>query len=132
MPNDAIRGNCAVVSNVPAGNTALPWAISSPALRILLPFLIGCVNIIPCSVCSVDSCITTVSTPWGIGAPVIIRIQQPALSSPSIGLPAKDLPATGNGVLPSQSAKHKPYPSIAELSNGGTLIGEIRSVAIIR
>ena len=76
---------------------------------------------------------TTVSSAAGMMAPVMIFTHSPAPQVPAQALPAKAVPTTFrlNGALPSWPPS-KAKPSMAELSCGGTLMGEMTSSASTR
>jgi hypothetical protein len=82
----------------------------------------------------VNSCGTTVSSPVGMMAPVMIFTHSPGPTAPCQALPAKAVPITFNasGASLRNCAPSKAKPSIAELSCGGTLIGETTSCASTR
>ena len=81
-----------------------------------------------------SSCGTTVSSPSGMMAPVMILMHSPGPTLPCHALPASAVPTTWKRLTPSvfKSAPAKAKPSMAELSCGGTLIGETTSCASTR
>ena len=130
MPSSAGR------SGWPARNTMPPRFRSSPAKRRFCPAWVTApgATATPPSTSRARSCITTLSAPAGITAPVKMRTACPAPTVPAKGLPANDSPMRARRVsLPgARSAKRTAQPSIAELSWPGTSTGETTSSASTR
>ncbi len=81
-----------------------------------------------------NSCGTTVSSPAGMTAPVMIRRQWPGGTGSARPAPASAVPARRSTLGPSaaRSAPRSATPSIAELSCVGTSIGETTSAPSTR
>ncbi len=123
----------------PRCNAALPCIRSSPARRRLSPrrsTLAGKRTWSPST--KQNSCGITVSRPAGIMAPVMILTASPGPSVPRQAAPASAVPTTRRLTEASldgsagSCAPSKAKPSIAELSCGGTLTGEMMSSASTR
>ncbi len=82
--------------------------MSSPAGRMLAPRGTAALMATTPSPASQSSCMTTVSTPAGIGAPVKMRTACPASTTPSKTVPAGTRPTTGSvspGATPPPGAR---------------------------
>ena len=97
-PMLAARPRAAGARRVPACNTVLPRAMSSPARRMFWP-LCGwvCTRTVPSSCATQSSCMTTASAPGGTGAPVKIRAAVPPCNGAPT-LPAAMRCDTGNAM----------------------------------
>ncbi len=131
-----MRPQAAGPSRSPARNAGPPCIRSSPFRRRLSP---DCTTFAgkamrPSGIVCVNSCGTTVSRPVGMIAPVMIFTHWPGRTMPCQALPARAVPATSSSSVPPgrSCALSNAKPSIAELSCGGTLMGETRSAASTR
>ena len=108
---------------------------SSPSLRRLSPARTTPAGTVMWSPCTrANSCGTTVSSPAGMTAPVMIFTHSPAATVPCQAAPAKAVPTlrSTSGWPATSSVPRKAKPSMAELSCGGTLTGETTSSASTR
>ena len=123
MPKEANKPISAGFMALPWLKTICPVAKSSPARRMCWLCLAVCCNVAvsPCQV--TRSCISTVSAPCGITAPVMIFTHSPGPIFCAKGLPAKAVPISFSCLC--ASSKRNAMPSIAELSCAGTLHGEM-------
>ena len=117
-PTEAATPISAGPSRSPARSTTSPAAMSSPERRMLPPASVAGTLTRPFT-CSVRSTGTTAVAPSGTSAPVEIAIASPWRTVAPAGCPARDSATTSSSAgSPAITA----YPSMAELSNGGTEI----------
>ena len=134
-PRLANKPTAAGVTNVPLRKAGLFFFKSSPHKRRLSPALSMLEGTVICSgVTLQSSCGTTVSSPLGMMAPVMILTHSPALTVPCQALPARAVPTTFSTKFVSalSCVPSKAKPSMAELSCGGTSTGLMASAAMTR
>ena len=106
-PTEAARPISCGLSARPALRMVVPAAMSSPALRRLAPRLIpgGMTTASPSA--RQSSCISTVSGPGGMGAPVKMRTASPRRAGRPSGCPAAARPVHGSRVSAPASRSSK-------------------------
>ena len=130
-PIDAATPSSAGPTIAPRRRTTSPARTSSPARRMLSPSAVASTRTRPLepSTAPARSIGTTAVAPLGSTAPVEMRIAAPAATSPGDGRPARASSITRSSAGgPARTAK----PSMAELSNGGTLVALSTSRASTR
>ncbi len=123
---------------VPLAMMQFPFLTSSPWGRIFPPRSTSLKILTESSEGSVSSTFTTVSAPFGMGAPVMIRMAWPRPTALAGTLPAGTSSITFNtiGLVMACSclisSQRTANPSMAELSHGGLSLGAMMSSASTR
>ena len=102
-PVEAMAAMSWGLSRVPAATARSPAFRSSPALRTLAPRRTPGGTLIRSPSTATSSCMTQVSAPSGIMAPVKMRAASPAPMPCAAGAPARDRTVTLSVVFPAPS-----------------------------